>query len=77
MDKINPNTIRDLYRSILDGAAGFVKAGLSRRFAEIEDRVRKLLENHTINSQRKTPTKPLHSVQKKSSIKHIVEPGWG
>lgn len=77
-DKIDPNKIRDLYRPILDGAADMVKAGFSRRFSEIEERVRKLIEKlYPGLASIKHPLSPYTACKRKVLSSISWEPGWG
>ena len=77
-EKTDPNSIRELYRPILDGAADMVKAGLSRRFLEIEDRVKRLIEKtYPGLASIKHPLSPYTACKRKVLTSISWEPGWG
>jgi len=77
-EKADPNNIRELYRPILDGAADIVKAGLSRRFLEIEERVKRYIEKlYPGLASMKHPLSPYTACKRKVLTNISWEPGWG
>lgn len=76
-DKIDPERLRELYRPILDGVADVVKAGLSRRFSGIEERVRRLIEKlYPGLAGIKHPLSPYTACKRKALSNISWEPGW-
>lgn len=78
VDKPDPRDIVELYRPILDGYADVVKSGISRRFQQIEDRVRSLLTKlYPGLGGIEHPLSPYTAAKRKALSTVEWEPGWG
>jgi glucosyl-3-phosphoglycerate synthase len=77
-DRAEPKKIGELYRPILDGYADVVKAGFSRRFLQIEERIRKTLAKLYPGLQNiEHPLSPYIAAKKKALSVVEWESGWG
>lgn len=77
-DRISPQSIEALYRPILDGEMDLVKAGISRRFSELEKRLRPhIAKIYPGLSSIEHPLSPYTAARRKILEAVSWEQGWG
>ena len=77
-DRISPQSIEVLYRPILDGELDLVKAGFSRRFSELEERLRPhIARTYPGLSSIEHPLSPYTAARRKTLEAVSWEQGWG